>query len=154
MGGYPELQSSPAYQLWRAANAWQRKARKALEPLGLTHVQFMTLAAVDRLQRQGEAVMQVDVARFADFDENMTSQVVRGLETRGLVQRGSHPKDARARTIHLTEEGSNILRAGRAVVKPMTVAFFEPLGTEVEDLVAQLRILSERAEEDEPRCGC
>ena len=35
---------SPGYLLWRVSNSWQREQRNALQPLGLTHTQFVVLA--------------------------------------------------------------------------------------------------------------
>ena len=37
---------SPGFLLWRISNNWQRDQRAALQPLGLTHTQFVMLAVV------------------------------------------------------------------------------------------------------------
>ena len=36
--------ASPGFLLWHLTLAWQRAVTAALEPLGLTHVQFVLLA--------------------------------------------------------------------------------------------------------------
>ena len=36
---------SPGFLLWHATLRWQRTMAEALEPLGLTHVQFVLLAS-------------------------------------------------------------------------------------------------------------
>ena len=90
---------SPGFLLWTVSNAWQRRVRAALEPLGLTHVQFVLLASLAWLARDGAVVTQVELARHAATDVMMTSQVLRALESRGLLERHPHPADARARAL-------------------------------------------------------
>src|SRR5690349_11741328 len=95
---YADLERSPAYQLWLATNAWQRMIRRALEPLDLTHAQFIAIASIDRLAAC-KMVTQVQIAKFCGFDENMTSQLVKSLEAKGLIARSKHPTDARAHSL-------------------------------------------------------
>ena len=147
---YEDLDRSPAYQLWQASNAWQRLMRRALDPVGLTHVQFVLLASVDILAQQEPVVTQAQVARFASMDENMTSQVLRGLADRGLVLRESHPTDARARQLHLSGEGQELLREAREKLGPMKESFFSVLGDRAE-VLAQL--LAEISKTDDFDCG-
>lgn len=141
-----DLNRSPGYQLWKASNAWQRLVRRALEPVGLTHGQFFLLAAVAIIGAEEECVSQAQIARFADFDENTTSSLVRCLTDRGLLERTPHPIDARARQIRLTPAGVAALEAARAVVKPLVAEFFAPLD-DPEALAEQLRQLVANAEE-------
>ncbi|HEY2795989.1 MAG TPA: MarR family transcriptional regulator, partial [Micromonosporaceae bacterium] len=87
---------SPGFLLWRVTNRWQQAQRAALKPLGLTHVQFVLLATLAWTSADGP-VTQRDLAEAAATDPMMTSQVLRALEARGLVERASHPGDGRAR---------------------------------------------------------
>jgi DNA-binding MarR family transcriptional regulator len=135
-----DLQKNPGYQLWLATNAWQRIIRKALEPLHLTHVQFVLLASIDLLRDEDEGVTtQAKVSRFAATDENMTSQVIRSLANRGLLVRACHPTDARARCLSLTEEGRKLLADAKAAILPARERFFAPLGDRAADLALLLR---------------
>ena len=141
-----ELRENPGYQLWLVTNAWQRALRRALHPLGLTHVQFAVLATVARLQGGTSLVTQSDVCRVGSLDPNMASDVVRSLESRGLLVRLDHPSDRRAQRLELSEEGERLFHEGRAAVQPVKAAFFAPLGDDGRRLAAMLEKLVEAAE--------
>lgn len=132
-----ELDRNPGYQLWLASNAWQRIVRKAIGPLGLTHVQFTILVSVGKLPEGGITVTQRHIARFAGIDENMTSQVIRHLIEKGLINRNQHPEDARAYIIELTEEGHKMIASARELIAPLREAFFAPIKGQ-EELLADL----------------
>ena len=143
---YGDIESSPAYQLWLATNAWQRRLRRALAPFKLTHVQYLILASIDFLSQGEEFPTQVELSRFAALDINMTSQVVRALEGRGLVVRSTCVSDKRAHRLSLTPAGAEVRHAARAVVRPVTASFFEPLGDDLEVLTAAFRKLNQEAQ--------
>jgi DNA-binding MarR family transcriptional regulator len=64
----------------------------ALRPLGLTHVQFVILASAWWLTRvAAEKPSQRRLAEHAATDLMMTSQVLRVLESQGLVVRKADP---------------------------------------------------------------
>lgn len=116
---------SPGFLLWRATHRWQREITRALRPLGLTHVQFVLLASSWWLAgNRPVAPTQRELAEHAGTDPMMTSQVLRGLEARGLVVRARDSTDGRSRRITPTEEGA--LFAGRAiaVVERIDAVFF------------------------------
>ena len=141
---FSDLDRSQAYQLWRANNAMQRILRRALEPLGLTPVQFIVLASTSRLGLAGERVTQAAVCRFAGLDENMLSQVVRGLEKRGLLERHGCWEDRRANLLSLSEVGESQVTKARSKVREQTEEAFDwPQG---EALLSLLRSLAERLE--------
>jgi DNA-binding MarR family transcriptional regulator len=137
LAGQPE--HGVGFQLWRAANAWQRAINEALDPLGLTHVQYILLAALTRLERDEAIVTQAMLARHAGTDEMMTSQVARHLEARGLIERESHPTDARAKSISTTEAGARLVELAGDVVEVANGRFFAALDGDLETLREVLR---------------
>ena len=44
-------EDSPGYVLWQLTMAWQRLIKQQLDPLDLTHTQFVLLAALAWLSR-------------------------------------------------------------------------------------------------------
>jgi DNA-binding MarR family transcriptional regulator len=122
---------SPGLLLWRVTNRWQAAMRAALRPHDLTHVQYVLLASLTWLEdREPERlVTQVDLAGFASTDPMMTSQVLRGLERAGLVERSPHPTDGRARVLHTTAEGASAARQATADVEAADAAFFAAVDT-------------------------
>ena len=115
---------SPGFLLWHTTLRWQRALTSALEPLGLTHVQFVLLACSYWLDEAKRAASQVEVARQAGTDVKMTSQVLRRLEDAGLIVRALDPDDARARIVTVTASGRRLAVSAIAVVEEADEAFF------------------------------
>jgi DNA-binding MarR family transcriptional regulator len=138
-----DLKESPGYQLWVATNRWQRFLRRALAPIGLTHVQYIVLVIVWRLRDTMPHVTQAAVSKLGELDANMASQVIRSLVEKGLLVRRPHPKDGRAVSLELTEDGADCVEKARAAVTPLIDEFFEPLGKDQENLARMLSRLNE-----------
>ncbi|HEX2673240.1 MAG TPA: MarR family transcriptional regulator, partial [Polyangiaceae bacterium] len=95
---------SPGFLLWRVSNAWQRRQRAALQPLGLTHAQFVLLASASWFGAS-ETLTQARLSELTGIDPMTTSQVVRTLEAAELLERRVHPEDPRAKAIGVTKQG-------------------------------------------------
>lgn len=130
--------------LWRVTNTWQAAQRAALRPFALTHVQFVLLASLAWLQDQGEPVTQRQLADHAMTDPMMTSQVLRTLEAKGLLQRQDHPRDARARALRATPAGLDLASRANAVVEDVDRAFFAALGDDGPAFTGMLQRLTRR----------
>jgi len=128
---FPSAEESPGFQLWRASNLWQQSLRRALTPFGLTHVQLVLLSVTAYLTQQGAEANQIQIAQAAQTDKMMTSQVIRTLQERGLVERSVQPNDARARRVSITEAGRRLLAEALPAVENADAAFFGVLGEEV-----------------------
>jgi DNA-binding MarR family transcriptional regulator len=115
---------SPGFLLWHATLRWQRAIAAALKPLGLTHVQFLLLACTWWLTKQGSRPNQAEVAAQAGTDVKMTSQVVRSLERKGLLEREVDPADSRARRLRPTRRGAAVAPRAVAVVERVDSEFF------------------------------
>jgi DNA-binding MarR family transcriptional regulator len=114
--------------LWRTTLSWQRAIRTALAPHDLTHVQFVLLASLWWITAHGEPPTQARLAEHAGTDAMMTSQVLRKLEARELLERRPDPRDSRARRLALTAEGSELTARALADVEAADEAYFAPLG--------------------------
>jgi DNA-binding MarR family transcriptional regulator len=115
---------SPGFLLWHATLRWQRGIARALAPLDLTHVQFVLLACTWWLNEQGEHPSQIALAAQAGTDIKMTSQVLRSLERKGLVEREVDASDTRARRLHVTRSGARLAPRAIAVVEQVDADFF------------------------------
>lgn len=120
---YPE--ESPGFLLWQVSNLWQKLQRKALSQLNLTHVQFTLLSGIGCLETQQGTVNQTDLSRHVGADVMMTSQVLRTLETKGLVKRHREPSDPRAFSLSLTEEGRSVTKKAVKIVENVDFDFFQ-----------------------------
>jgi DNA-binding MarR family transcriptional regulator len=115
---------SLGYRLKRVMHAWSRRFDQALRPLGLTHLQFVTLGAIDDISQSGEIPSQVRVAEWMHQDTMMMSKILRLLEDRGQIERFAHPDDPRANALALTHVGDDLLRRGKPLVVAAHEAFF------------------------------
>ncbi|MDT7625813.1 MAG: hypothetical protein QOG57_5878 [Pseudonocardiales bacterium] len=118
---------SPGFLLWHATLRWQRDIAAALTPLGLTHVQFVLLACAWWLNGQGEHPNQLALARQAGTDVKMTSQVLRALESKGLIEREVDPADTRAKRLRVTDSGTELAPRAIAAVEQVDARFFQPV---------------------------
>ena len=120
---------SPGYLLGQLTMLWQRKQKKVLDPLDLTHTQFVLLAALGWLSKKNETVTQVDIANQSNADRMMVSKVLRKLEEKGFITRQEHETDTRAKTIRLTTDGEHVLQKAIIEVENVDLDFFSPLET-------------------------
>ncbi|KOX11567.1 MarR family winged helix-turn-helix transcriptional regulator [Streptomyces sp. NRRL B-3648] len=127
---------SPGFLLWHATLRWQRDIATALAPLDLTHVQFVLLACTWWLNTQGEHPNQLALARQAGTDVKMTSQVLRILERKGLIEREVDPADTRAKRLRVTDTGADLAPRAIAAVEHVDAQFFQPVP--LDDAVALL----------------
>lgn len=121
--------------------ALHRQSEARFAPHGVTADQFVLLAT---LARGGHALTQRELARRMSSDPSTVRAMLVLLEQRGLVERGTHPTDARARTVALTAEGEGVFRqlwmAGEPIRAQMLGAL-EP--AEAETLVRLLTRVAE-----------
>jgi MarR family transcriptional regulator, organic hydroperoxide resistance regulator len=102
--------------------------RPVLEPLGLTHPQYLVMLA---LWQHG----QLSVKRLSgllQLDPGTLSPLLKRLEAGGLVSRERDPGDQRNLAVTLTERG----RALRAEAEKIPAGIVERLGMPVDELLA------------------
>ncbi len=135
---------SPGFLLWHATLRWQRGVATALAPLDLTHVQFVLLACTWWLNEQGERPSQVRLAAQAGTDIKMTSQVLKNLENKGLIERDVDQADTRARQLRVTRRGARLAPRAIAVVEGVDAEFFSHVSSaDTVDFLRRLVHLSE-----------
>jgi DNA-binding MarR family transcriptional regulator len=132
---------SPGFLLWHATLRWQRGIAQALAPLDLTHVQFVLLACTWWLNEQGERPTQIALAAQAGTDIKMTSQVVRSLERKRLIEREVDTTDTRARRLHVTKRGTQLALRAIAIVEQVDSEFFADVPER--QILSSLRRLAE-----------
>lgn len=141
-------EESVGFSFWQVSNMWQRTVNAALQAQDLTHAQFVILASIAWLERNGETVTQVRVARHAKTDVMMTSKVVRTLEEKNFITRKEHSTDTRAKCVALTSAGASVLQRSFKIVEKIDTEFFSVLGGSTETFRFHLNniILANREE--------
>ncbi|WP_063001888.1 MarR family winged helix-turn-helix transcriptional regulator [Nocardia mikamii] len=108
--------------------------RPLLEPLGLTHPQYLVMLAL-----WGEAPMSVKaIAEAIQLDSATLSPLLKRLESAGLITRRRDPRDERTLLIDLTEAGWALRR--RAEQIPPAVV--RRLGVSLADLEELREVLT------------
>src|SRR5690606_9563950 len=119
--------TSPGYLLGQLSLLWQRKLKKVLDPLDLTHTQFILLTSIAWLTNKSDNVTQVDIANLNNFDRMMVSKVLRTLQTKKLITRKEHHTDTRAKIVNLTANGKKILQTALTQVEFADIDFFSSI---------------------------
>jgi len=132
---------SPGFLLWRVSNAWQRQQRAALQPLGLTHSQFVILSCATWFGDK-EPLSQARIGELTGVDPMTTSQIVRSLEKLKYLIRQPHPEDPRAKLVAVTSAGRALAQKAVVVVEQTDIAFFKPVSGNAYDLVELLQALN------------
>lgn len=142
-GQFDTPSQSLGFLLWQATNAWQRQIKASLAPFDLTHVQFVLLAGLCWLEQNDDqdSITQKRLAEFCATDPMMTSQVLRTLERAQLIERSSHPVDARALRLKLTDLGYKKFMTALETVEATDASFFAKLGSGHAELRVGLRQL-------------
>lgn len=135
--GAPE--NAVGFVLWRVVHRYVREVDRALEPVGLTHLQFTTLALAAWISRGGEPVTQVALARLGDIHPMQVSQVLKALEVKTMATRPRSAADARARHVEITEIGLAALREAMPRVIGVQARLFGKAGMPGGPLLATLR---------------
>lgn len=124
MARKPEELDSLGFQLWKVVNLWHGQLKKSLAPLRLSPIQHLLLTSVHWHMAQGKIATQAAIARQTGTDVMTTSEIMRKLESRDLIQRERHPQDPRANKVELTEEGQRILGKAREILSVVEQRLF------------------------------
>ncbi|MCX5645185.1 MAG: MarR family transcriptional regulator [Phycisphaerae bacterium] len=119
-----------AMELRAAYWAMHRRTEAGLARRGVTADQFVLLALLE----DQDGVTQQELVRRASSDANTVRAMLVRLESRGLVARGRHPTDRRARSVLLTRKGRQTyekLWADSEAARQRLLAVFEPQEAEV-----------------------
>lgn len=99
------------YQFLLRSLAHQMKnyADRRLDDFGITQEQSHTLGYIYRHQDKG--LSQKDLMHFFDRKGSTVSNILKNLETQGLVFRKVNPQDTRSKILKLTDEGVSLVES-------------------------------------------
>ncbi len=96
--------NSAGYLVNNLARLLVEVLRKRIAPLGIVPGQFPALLAL----WEKDGLTQKELLAMLDIEQATLANTLTRMERDGLIIRKEHPADARARTIHLTEQGRSI----------------------------------------------
>ncbi len=135
------LEEQVCFALSVAARTVVALYRPVLEPLGLTHPQYLVMLAL----WQHEPVSVRDLSRMLRLDPGTLSPLLKRLETCELVRRQRDPGDERTLAVTLTEKG-RALRAQAELVPPTIVEKLDMGLDELVDLRERLTTVIDAAQ--------
>ncbi|WP_270886719.1 MarR family winged helix-turn-helix transcriptional regulator [Pedococcus sp. 5OH_020] len=100
--------------------------RPLLEPLGLTHPQYLVMLAL----WETSPLRVADLAERISLEPATLSPLLKRLEANGMVVRGRDPRDNRALAVSLTGKGAAVRRRAERIPG----AILERLGMDVTEL--------------------
>jgi len=114
--------------VWRLSMKWRATVDRAVAPLGLTHAQYVLLASLYGLTRNGPPPSQRELADFASLEPIYVSKLARALEQQGLIERTTNPADPRAVQLALTPKGQETVEPAIAIVADLLAELTAPIG--------------------------
>jgi len=137
-------EKSPGFLLWHISTSWRSSLELILKPFDLTHPQFVVLAALGWLTKDGDRVTQVMIGKMACLDPNTTSQIIRGLEQKRFLRR-EQSSDGRAKNPLLTQTGRDAIIKALPAVELADQKFFASLTKqEMKDMLGVFQKLTKR----------
>ena len=115
--GAPE--NAVGFVLWRVMVRYQREIDRALEPIDLTNLQFVTLALAAWFGRSGDTVTQAELARAGGIHPMQLSLMLKTLESKTFIVRERNALDVRSKNVAVSRKGLAALR--RAFPKVIAV---------------------------------
>src|ERR1700742_704264 len=83
--------------------------RPLLEPLGLTHPQYLVMLALwDNAKAEGGPLSVKDIARLLQMDSATLSPMLKRLQAQGLITRSRSETDERTTRVELTPTRRNL----------------------------------------------
>lgn len=127
---HTNLQHQLADQMHRINHRLRRRWGAQLAPHGLSPHYYRALAAIARTERAEDDVDGLKLREIADrlrIAPRSATEVIDGLEERGLVERVPHPRDRRATLVVLTDDGRQLFQELRAHRQRSSEEFFAVL---------------------------
>lgn len=124
--GFDKPEDSPGFMLWQTTITWQRLIKKALDPYGISHAQFVILA-ITLWHENKVLVSQSLIIRQSKLDKMTVSKSFKKLAAEGYVKRLEHKEDTRAKSVHLTKKGKDLISKLIPIVENIDEAFFNTI---------------------------
>jgi DNA-binding MarR family transcriptional regulator len=87
--------------------------RQRISPVGLTPDQFSVLRWIS--ESPDGILTQTEITAAMASDPNTIASLVRRMEQSGLITRGQHARDARAKAVTITSKGKEALHAASEI---------------------------------------
>lgn len=121
-------EATPGHLVWRLSMKWRVAVDRGLTHRGLTHAQYVMLASLYGLERDGRVPSQRELADHTGLEALYVSKLARSLDADGLMQRTRDAKDTRTMRLELTAKGRETIEPAIAEVAALLDKLLAPLG--------------------------
>jgi DNA-binding MarR family transcriptional regulator len=120
----PDPNQYAAFLIWKTSNELERYLNKLLFPFNLIQSEIFHLISIIQLVQSQQNVTQIELSKQISTTPMSTSKILQGLEKKGFILR-VQGKDARSKTIHITEKGMEVLLSTAEVLAAANKVFFK-----------------------------
>jgi len=103
---HTDLREDFTVGLVQLARRWRWRLDRRLEDMGLSQARWAVLLQISRI---GDPPSQRQLAEFVGIEGATLVPLLNSLETQGLIERHTDPRDRRAKTVHLTPKADEVL---------------------------------------------
>jgi MarR family transcriptional regulator for hemolysin len=103
----PKTEEQLGLTIGEVARCWRTKLNERLRPLGLSQSRWMVLL---HLSKRGDGVVQKALAEWLGIEGPTLVRILDRMTEDGWIERRASTTDRRAKTVHLTERASAVIR--------------------------------------------
>ena len=141
--GFATPEDSLGFSLWQTITAWQRIIKSRLDPLGISHAQFVIMALLLWYNENQQAPIQSIIVERTKLDKMTVSQSLKKLAKEKLIRRTEDSYDTRAKKVSLTSKGKALTKKMVPLVEAVDKEFFAAISAKERNvLLACLHRLS------------
>jgi len=122
--GFDKPEDSPGFLMWQTTITWQRLIKKVLDSYDISHAHFVILAITLWHESKKQVVSQSLIIRQSKLDKMTVSKAFKKLVSKGYVKRMEHKEDTRAKSIHLTKKGTELISKLIPIIEKVDEDFF------------------------------
>lgn len=124
------LKDSLGFSLLRCAGQMKTEFTRALRPYDITPEQFALLG----LLWEQDGLLQREIAELLKKDRPNVTRILEKLESKGVIQRRTDPKDRRGSRVYLTDKGQEV----RPPLEQIALSFRQSAYNGINDAEAEL----------------
>lgn len=117
-------EESPGFLLWQVSISWQREIKTALEPYKISHAQFVILAVLLWCEESKTSPIQSFLVDKTKLDKMTVSASLKKLALQNFIKRNESSKDTRAKSVLLTNKGTELTKQLVKLVEGVDKKFF------------------------------
>ena len=133
----PDFPSNFGIHLFRAAHLWRREANKVLAESGFSSSVISPLMLLNEL---GDGMRQRELAEEMGVEGPSLVRLLDSLEAAKLVERREAPDDRRAKTLHLTDQGRDLLARVNAALNDVRRRLLQ--GASAPEIAGAVRVMA------------